>query len=332
MMWNEGWQLNENGYTPYLLSCKNPVAHIPTSVSLVEKPCEVPTNNLKIIFNEPENGLKKSFAVCGKDMIFKEDKSLQLIEWIEILSILGVDKIFFYVVEIPPQMMKVLKYYESKGRVGIEFISDVTLPSNQNKSEIQRIQNLMVSLNDCFLKHMNEYNIISALDTDEMILPTDDNDKTWHELLSRKQKNDDLPPAYVFDNLFFLTDSIRGNETQAEVPEEFFFLQHVFRAQNFSRKGAGSKSFFNTEKVLVIHNHFPMICFDRGVPSYACRFQYMPTEFGRLQHYKTGCGGGYNNEECENFKHNVVKDLLLWKYKDEIIDNTFDVTAMINNN
>ena len=63
---------------------------------LVEFPCQTATNNLRLVYNKPEQQ-KKKFGVCVKGLNFpEEDISGRLVEWIELLLVLGADMIFFY--------------------------------------------------------------------------------------------------------------------------------------------------------------------------------------------------------------------------------------------
>ena len=68
---------------------------VPISVSLVESKCDQATNNLKVTYNPLKEGEKrKKFAVCVKGLDFpNEDISERLMEWVELLNILGVEKV-----------------------------------------------------------------------------------------------------------------------------------------------------------------------------------------------------------------------------------------------
>lgn len=46
----------------------------------------------------------------------------------------------------------------------------------------------------------------------------------------------------------------------------------------------------------------------------------MSVEDAKLQHYRRGCEN-YPKDECQGFKDHTVKDLTLWKYKNELVDN-----------
>lgn len=117
-IWNKYWG-NYRKYQAYLISCtipKDRSGKTIESVSLVEKPCDGATNNLRVIHNVPTQ--RKDFAVCVKGLDFPNvDLSLRLIEWIELLGLLGADKVFFYDLQMHPNMKEVLRYYQEKGKV-----------------------------------------------------------------------------------------------------------------------------------------------------------------------------------------------------------------------
>ena len=94
-----------------MLTCRLPLSHIdkiPVSVSMVEKECDDPTNNLRIVYNIPNTPQeKKSFAVCSKGFSILDDQSIEVAEWFEILRALGADKIDIYTMEVHPNIEKV---------------------------------------------------------------------------------------------------------------------------------------------------------------------------------------------------------------------------------
>lgn len=103
-IWFPKWGNYKQGiYQPYVIACRIPQTHWqkgpPASVSLVEKVCDTASNNLRVIYNKPEK--KKDFAVCVKGLDFlHEDLSVRLVEWIELIGLLGADKIFFYELQV----------------------------------------------------------------------------------------------------------------------------------------------------------------------------------------------------------------------------------------
>ena len=76
----------------------------------MEKKCETVTNNLAVVYKTLGPQVeKRKFAICSKSLDFpREDISIKLIEWVEIVRALGVDKIFFYNLDIHQNIGKVL--------------------------------------------------------------------------------------------------------------------------------------------------------------------------------------------------------------------------------
>ena len=106
---------------------------------------------------------KKKFAVCVKGLAFPEDDlSVRLVEWIELLTTLGADKVFIYDLEVHPNVTKVLDHYSQEGKVEVTPLS---LPGHQpnlpvlqylylqNKINDKR-QNELIPYNDCFYRNM----------------------------------------------------------------------------------------------------------------------------------------------------------------------------------
>lgn len=318
VIWYKEWGWNTKGSQPHLVSCKSPnVTEEPQSVSLVENQCEQATNNFKVIYNQPKPPTKKLFAVCTKPLDFQDDQSTQVIEWIEILSILGAEKIFIYVTNLHPNLMRNLQYFEKQGKVKVEKMTEPKGLPNRNESLQQWLQNDLISLNDCLYKHMYEYDFLIPLDIDEIIVPTGKELNTWKEMTLIMQSLEKLEnnsfASYEVHNVFFLSDNNHEGEIQPEVPKDMFFLQNIYRAVNFSKPGIGTKGFQKTDRVVAMHNHFPIICFE------FCNYIYVPKEVAQLSHYRRDCEN-YPKDECEIFKTHTVKDLTLWKYKDELIE------------
>jgi hypothetical protein len=318
LIWHREWGSNTKGSQPNLIACKNPLVDlIPSNVSIVEHPCDEAKNNLQIIYNIPNNTVKQnvSFAVCVKDLDFIDDQSKWISEWLEIQELLGAKKVFIYVIKLHPNVMKVLKFYEKRGLVNVEMMTEPNGLPNKDESLLQWFQNELISLNDCLYKHMYEYDYLSPFDIDEVLMPKRENEKTWQDLMRRFHQNPKKYSAYVARNVFFLLDNIHANESQSEAPRDFNFLKQVYRAKNFSMPGVGAKSFHDTQKVISMHNHFPIDCIGQDY----CDYTYISIEDAQLQHYRKGCGGGYSKKVCDDFRRNTVKDLTLWKFKNEIV-------------
>ncbi|XP_055380469.1 uncharacterized protein LOC129611370 [Condylostylus longicornis] len=341
-IWYNKWGNYKQGiYQPYLIACQIPKPFhgiVPSSVSMVEKECDTATNNLRVIYNRPEDDKKKGFAVCVKGLDFLyDDLSVRLIEWIELLNILGADKIYFYELQVHPNITKVLKHYEQMGKVRV---TPLTLPGGQpnvagfqhlylTKKTNHKRQNEVIPYNDCLYKNLYLYNYIALLDIDEVIMPKHINDMTWSDLMKRiipkansnnNNNSTGIPTggyqSYNFRNVYFLDDHQHEHGWHKDIPQYMHMLQHVHRAQNYTKPHQYIKCFHDPERVLTLHNHFPLACLG-GV----CKSYSTDTDDAHLQHYRADCVKTLK-KSCEDFREHSVEDKTIWKYKDELINRT----------
>ncbi|OAD52905.1 hypothetical protein WN48_11151 [Eufriesea mexicana] len=328
-IWYSKWGNYKQGiYQPYVIACKIPQSHWlkgpPASVSMVEKPCDVPSNNLRVIYNKPER--KKDFAVCVKGLDFlHEDLSVRLVEWIELITLLGADKIFFYQLQVHPNVTKILNHYERLGKV---HVTPLTLPGGQpnvpafqhmylTKKTNHKRQNELIPYNDCLYKHMYEYEYIALLDVDEVIMPV--RDATWQDLMKRvltkalKIRNE-TRASYNVRNVYFLDDLLHSHGYFKDVPKYMHMLQHVYRSMNFTKPNQYIKCFHNPERVVTLHNHFPLACLGAGCTSYP-----IETEDAQLQHYRADCVKSLK-KTCVKYRENSVLDTTIWRYRDQLVE------------
>ncbi|XP_031778263.1 uncharacterized protein LOC100113889 [Nasonia vitripennis] len=332
-IWYSKWGNYKQGiYQPYVIACKVPQSHWrrgpPASVSLVERRCETASNNLRVTYNKPAR--KKDFAVCVKGLDFlHEDLSVRLVEWIELIGLLGADKIFFYELQVHPNVTKVLQHYQRLGRV---HVTPLTLPGGQpnvpafqhmylTKKTNHKRQNELIPYNDCLYKHMYEYEYIALLDVDEVIMPV--RDATWQELMARvmpkalKLRNE-TRASYNVRNVYFLDDLLHSHGSFKDIPRYMHMLQHVYRSKNFTKPNQYIKCFHNPERVVTLHNHFPLACLGAGCTSYP-----IDTEDAQLQHYRADCVKSLK-KTCVEYRENSVLDTTIWRYKDKLVSRVTD--------
>ena len=293
---------------------------VPISVSVVENACDLATNNLRVTYNRlPPGKPKKKFAVCVKGLDFPaDDISVRLVEWIETLNVLGADKIFLYNLEVHPNVTKVLEHFAKVGKVDLTPIS---LPGYQpNIGMLQHLylksklnhkrQNELIPYNDCLYRNMYRYEYVALLDIDEVIMPM--RRRNWAQLMddvveaSLKVKNE-TRASFNFRNVYFMDEmllahrgvgahdegqdgggsALSGQEGPSnshlfkDIPPYLHMMQHVYRSENYTKPGQYVKCFHNTEKVLILHNHFPLGCLG-GV----CTSFPVPVNMAQLQHYR----------------------------------------------
>ncbi|XP_047740917.1 uncharacterized protein LOC125179322 [Hyalella azteca] len=332
-VWRKQWGNPKNGQLqPYLMSCQIPIEYrhlVPESVSLVENPCDMAVINLRVINNVPEHGEKKEFAVCVKGLDYLHaDLSVRLVEWLETLHYLGADKIFLYELEVHPNISKVLNYYKQRGLVDV---TPITLPAYQPNIKrllhiyfkmkvLNQWQNELIPYNDCLYKNMHMYKYITLLDIDEVIMPKGDN-ILWKDLIDNiskkvpKGKNLELA-SYIFRNVHYFSNPCNdeiSNSQFIDIPPYMYMFQHIYRARNYSLPGYAIKSFHNTDRVLTLHNHFPLACIGG-----ACSFYNVVTEDAQLQHYRPP-SQEKSQKWCDNYTNFTVLDDAIWRHKDPII-------------
>uniref|UniRef100_A0A023GAL3 Glycosyltransferase family 92 protein n=1 Tax=Amblyomma triste TaxID=251400 RepID=A0A023GAL3_AMBTT len=331
--WYSKWGNYQDGILqPFIVTCKapylNPKREAPVSVSLVEKQCDKPTNNVRVVNNRPAE--KQDFAVCVKGLDFlKDDLSVRLIEWIELLNMLGAKKIFLYELEIHPNISKTLQYYQQKGLVEL---TPITLPGGQpnlpglrhhflNMKLTHKRQNELIPYNDCLYRNLYSYEYIVLLDIDEVVMPVQH--RTWKELMNEvvpmalQQKNY-TRASYNVRNVYFLDDMMNEDAKkhavhEVGIPGYMHMLQHVYRAKNFTKPGSYVKCFHNVDRIVSVHNHFPLNCFG------TCTTYSIDTPYAQLQHYRKDCVGPLKKSCNSEFKVYTVRDTTIWRYKDELI-------------
>ena len=208
---------------PFIISCTLPKIKTtfgslkaPDSVSLTLDLCTKLMNNLRVINERPKE--KKKFAVCVKGLDFlHEDLSVRLVEWIELLNILGAEKIFLYDLEVHPNISKAIKYYVKKGLVEL---TKLTLPGEQpnlpgfrhlylkNKLTNKR-QNELIPYNDCLYRNLYSYKYLALLDIDEIIMPL--KYENWSSLMEEVEQisfktRNQTKASYNVRNAYFLDD------------------------------------------------------------------------------------------------------------------------------
>ena len=145
---------------------------MPNAVSVVTRKCDKSTNLLKVINNRPFDGVaKQNFAVCVKGLDFLDVKnetalSYKLIEWLEVLRLLGAHHVYMYELQVNSRLKELLNYYQNEEK--FVTVSSLTLPGGlpnspylqhmylANKINSKR-QNEIIPYNDCFYRNIYLY-------------------------------------------------------------------------------------------------------------------------------------------------------------------------------
>ena len=317
---------NAGEYKAYLLTCHIPYSFgkiIPQAVSIIEQgsirdTCHEPSNYLKVIYN---HGTKKDVAVCVKGLsIVEENWSNRFIEWIELLSNLGADKIFFYELGVHPDIKKVLNYYVEKGIVDL---TKVTLPGNQPNEMLnqhnylkgrllQQRPNSMLHLNDCLYRNINRYKFLAYIDIDEVIVPRDP-DHTWIDLLRILSDEYNDADYFKIRSTYFFEDISKYpslSNTSANGTSNFMYMLRKLYRSKAHLKG---KSFIRTKYVKTVNCHIARECLNRR-----CKFQDVDVEAAHVHHYRKSCQRMVEDDTCLRYKQNLVFDNTLLKFQEKL--------------
>ena len=320
----------------YILTCRIPnsrgkcqgkckaMRKVPQAVSIIDEEerknmCPEPSNYLKVMYTHEE---PKGIAVCVKGLFFlQEDLSKRFVEWIELVSTMGADKIFFYEYAVHPEIKKVLNYYEKKGIVDSTQMSLAEHQPNEvserynflkHNLDMQREQSL-VSLNDCLYRNIYRYKFLAYLDIDEVIVPREPG-QTWIDLIGKLSKNHSTASHFEFRTTYFYEDISKYkpslNVSANGVPNSMNMLPTLFR----SKKHVKGKSFIGTKDVKKVTCHRANKCLDSR-----CKGKRVNVTIAHVHHYRKGKPRHFNKKEWLEFHEDVVFDSALLHFKNELL-------------
>lgn len=327
-------------FFPVLMTCPlsktssntNETAGIPQAVSIVVHQCDTAVNILNVVFNKPsEVEARSTFAVCVKGLDFPYiDLSNRLAEWLEMQRLLGAEKVFMYEIDVHPNVRRLLDYYEKEGFVEIRPITlvggVVGLPILQHwilKSTIfNKRLNELIPYNDCFYRHMYEYEYIALVDVDEIIMPRGEL-RSWHDIVQASMPHSESMnctqgfAALCFRNTYFphnpdlfpvVNSTDDYNPQPSSNPSYMFYLNHTYRTANYSRPGDATKCLHRTSKAVTLHNHYSIEWMG------TCKPFNMPETIAHLQHY-------HDEKPSPKFRE-LTTDRSIERYRTPLIEQT----------
>ena len=163
---------------------------------------------------------------------------------------------------------------------------------------------------------MYKYEYIILVDMDEMIVPT--NHSNWSDMIKDLVATTGSQVSWVFRNVYFFNEDFLGRKKGGDIPDippYLYMMQHIYRSDTHSPPGDLIKAIHDPQKVLVLHNHFPLACLGD------CTSHDVDTSLGQMQHYRKDC---YRDLEgfCETYWNNSVKDTSLWSVRNTVVQRT----------
>ncbi|XP_017785039.1 PREDICTED: uncharacterized protein LOC108568453 [Nicrophorus vespilloides] len=284
---------------------------IPSAVSIVAKVKLAPANLLHVNNNFNESRPKvveQKFAVCVKPLHFDYNRALQILEFIELNRILGVEHFTFYNHTVGKQVGCILKDYVEKGIVSL-------LPWQLNmlsQKEI-RTEGLFAALNDCLYRNMYKYSHVLLVDLDEYIIPR--HNDTLPQLIEwlTTRINTKSTGSFSFQNAFFYLQWGDGDwvyESDDSVATGLVTLKKVRRKSKLHPHKQRSKYICRPEFVVEAGNHFVW----EFIPGHGT-FN-VPADAAILHHYRICEFGG---DDCINTASTI--DTTAFRYKQRLVQS-----------
>ncbi|XP_074496431.1 uncharacterized protein LOC141770616 [Sebastes fasciatus] len=164
-----------------------------------------------------------NFTVCYSVM-YDFTNVLQLVQSLEMLQLLGVNRVVIYKTSSSPETQRILDYYTYKGLVEVipwsmsRFlkVSRHWRPS-LGPGDLHYFGQIP-ALNDCIYRYMYQSRYVALHDIDELILPQSIN--SWSELLPLLERNYGADKCYKFKyNVFLNTVTLPPPTSQTLPPQ-----------------------------------------------------------------------------------------------------------------
>lgn len=247
------------------------------------------SNQLPVLYHS--TGLKpnnndSAVGVCVKPLHFNYNKTLELLEFLELNQLLGVSRFTLYNHTVNAEVDCVLRHYISQEKVTL-----LQWRLNLDSQKEIRTEGLFAALNDCLYRNINSVKYLMLIDFDEVIVPHQNNSllDMIRDINSRpiyqtgKLVSPSMTAAYSFQNAFFYLQWPDQN-TEAYTPP-LRTLVKTRRKQKLHPPKQRSKYICLPYLVKEAGNHFVWE-FLKG------KTVNVPTFIGFLHHYRVCEFGG----------------------------------------
>ncbi|XP_053372902.1 glycosyltransferase family 92 protein F13G3.3-like [Mercenaria mercenaria] len=225
---------------------------MPDAVSIVMLSTIHNPLNILPVHVKPQLKTHKHFTMCLSLMHSSFSDSSQLLEWIELHKILGVERFLIYVQSVSNDVKQVLKFYEQENNAMV-----ATLPWSLTDDLCNDVKlhycGQLAALNDCLYRSKGYSYYIAATDLDEVIIPQHKNDFTWLDMLLNLPDHS----VYLFRNSFV----IRNLKNSADIKENKHIMTDYLMRDDFiygPRDRSKMISWTDDVVTLGIHNVWAM--------------------------------------------------------------------------
>ena len=149
-----------------------------------------------------------------------------------------------------------------------------------------------------------------------MIVPR--NHSTWLELVRHLTREHDTHVAWRFKNIYFFDDELglprEEDVDEVDVPDYLHMMKYIYRSSLYMRRN--SKCFIDPERVVTVHNHFPLKC----LGEIKCPTFHVSEADAQLQHYRADCAPHLASVCEEEYKEHRVKDTSIFRNKHLVME------------
>merc|ERR1719468_1052819 len=258
-------------------------------------------------------------ALClgGPLRIGAEEKSypsteMSIISFLEMQKLLGVNKVFFYGMQVPNVTKNILEYYRKDG---ILDYTEWNFPIGDNERFRYFGQNLLI--HDCIFRTRGAFTFTMVFDLDESIIPH--KHKTLVEMLQTRKEN--KTSGFAVRNTFFHTHwnltpkeqkrIYKGYAQVPEIPEAIYLHEDVQRKWKYGQRG---KYIVHPERVrkMRIHN-FQQSIWDHHE-------QVLPLDIAQLHHHRPFVHRkGDKGSRGKQFKHTRIDENFVHTHLNRLI-------------
>ena len=236
-------------FKEYIFTCHLYHEDIPENVSIVKTFGDKP--NFIMPVEIAARPLRRDAFGCCVSVAYWHHNPYQIVEWMEMLRMLGVSKVTVYNNSLEKEAARVFLWYDRQGFVDFRqshnFIRD--------PGELSIHMHMSPVINDCMYRNMYRFKKMVVTDLDELIIPrTVDNYTDLMVVIDQKQGvgNHHQAKHYVFTNDYFFLD-FPGEDTGQVA--KLTTLRHRKRIEP-SEQGYAIKSIISPLACARMHNHY----------------------------------------------------------------------------
>ncbi|XP_041357472.1 beta-1,4-galactosyltransferase galt-1-like [Gigantopelta aegis] len=251
----EKYQMCENHgkqYGGWIYSCSLPAnvnvipkhVHLSTISEAFWDDMDYPQLELPPLQHSYSEKNENSIGVCVPPL-FGNIPLQTLVNYIELMKILGVSKVFFYKYNISKSTENLLKYYSMRGNVNVY---NWELPTNVTDNAIW-YNGQLLTIQHCLYNNMEKFQFLMFVDLDEVLIPKRTRNllSMLHSVVQHSGLTLDKIAAFSFQSAFF--DSRQLPDPSQKIP----LFQHLERSKKTSK--VRTKLIVQTNKIFELGIH-----------------------------------------------------------------------------